>query len=174
MTSPERFARPAMVMALTLTLLSACKDPLQPSQDDPNAWRDGVSSICKNRQPLYKYVNINLDNARTPVRIYVFRCREHPAKPRQDQLEVLDGRGDLHEARRLTTDSAILPSEKRDVYDGCVWFTHNRLLIAKSDGLVIKIGTWDNATKTIKLTSLPPSSTKTIPCEEARWQGHHP
>ncbi|MEV6847038.1 hypothetical protein [Actinoplanes sp. NPDC051411] len=162
-----------MVAATGLALLSAC-DPSQAatkagaSGSTPN-WAGEFSPNCSGGTPTVRYSRFDINNDGALDWFYVFRCPEaFKTKPdRGDQLEVLDGKGDQDHPRRLGYRRPLIHSdERRDILDGCLMFSYQRVHIAVSGGPVL-IGTWQP--KGVLITRS--ARAEDLPCQEIRWEG---
>jgi hypothetical protein len=168
-----RLSRPVMVAAIGLALLSGC-DPTQAATkaaaggSTPD-WAGEFSPNCRNGTPKVGYTKFDINNDGAPDWFYVFRCPEafKDRPDRGDQLEVLDGKGDMAHPRRLGPSRPLIHSDDRlDILDGCLMFSYLHVHIAVRGGPVL-VGTWQD--NEVKISES--AHAKALPCQEIRWEG---
>ena len=156
---------------IPLVLMSGCepfsnggtKTPSVP--DVEQAVGPGYSCAGKPINPRWWEFDINDDDV--PDYFYVARCQEDVDSGRGDQLEVFDGQAGRTNPRRLAP-HLIHPAQHVKLADGCLMFRGQQVFVAneragKGTGWrVVRIGTWNAATKRVDMVE--PRRLTTIPC----------
>jgi hypothetical protein len=165
MTRPRHFTRTAAA-ALALALLAGCGDKSAGGKNPLPDVSDGINPNCMDERPVIRYAKFDINGDGTPDWFLVLRCpKDADDKKRGDQLEVLDGTIDPSRPRPLGHHPVIHSGRTLKIYDGCLVFSYQRVLVADKDGKVLRVGTWQKGSVDMKL----PSHAEKVPCEETRW-----
>lgn len=154
-----------MVFATGLALLSGCDQGTAAVAKDPAPSGPSVVGFGPNcpGHTLMRYVKFDIDDDRVPDWFYVYQC----AGGTDSQLELFSGHADRTDPKPMGHHPLIHLDSGVDLYDGCLFFSYQRVLVARKGGKVVDVFVWHDG----DLARPKQAPAGTVPCAEARWTG---
>jgi len=160
--------RRLLALIAALTALSGCNDPVHAAPKDPPvdpAYIRGFGPNCSEGNPKYRAAKFDINNDGVADWFIAYRCPGKGADSKGDQLELFDGRGGA-KPPLLGTHPVMHWNKGVRIYDGCLLFSFQRVLIARADGSVAYAGVWGKDG-----LKIDPRNSGAVPCADTSWAG---